>query len=204
MGETFLDKAYDRGTSDTRSLYAAWAATYDQEISENGYATPARTAKALRKFSRDPAAPILDFGCGTGLSGLALRMEGFSTIDGLDVTPQMLELAREKSVYRDLTLSDPDKPLTIATGAYAAITAIGVIGVGAAPITVFDSIMRSLGKGGLFAFSFNDHALAKPEFETKVSEWVDCGAARLLFREYGDHLPKAGIKSNVYVVEKAA
>ncbi|MGB1179935.1 MAG: methyltransferase type 11, partial [Lentibacter algarum] len=62
MTDRFLDKAY--GTiGDTRDLYAAWAKSYDQELGEGGYATPARCAEALAKHSRDLTAPILDFGC---------------------------------------------------------------------------------------------------------------------------------------------
>ncbi len=74
MAEKFLDKVYDaKGTDETRALYDDWAASYDAEIAENGYATPRRCAEALAGFATDPSLPVLDFGCGTGLSGLALR-----------------------------------------------------------------------------------------------------------------------------------
>ena len=199
----FLDKVYDaRDAKETRALYDDWAATYDAEVAENGYATPGRCAKALKQHLTDPSASILDFGCGTGLSGLALKLAGFDTIDGVDLSAEMLEGARAKGVYRDLRQIQPDQSPVQTPGDYAAIAAIGVIGAGAAPISVFDTLMRALGPSGLFVFSFNDHALQDPVNEARVSEWTDCGAARLLFKEHGPHLPARDLGSNVYILEK--
>lgn len=200
MTDKFLDKVYDARTAEeTRDLYDAWSASYEAEVAENGYATPGRCAEALAKHLADKDAPILDFGCGTGLSGLALKLAGFTTIDGVDLSADMLAQAQDKQAYRRLTQIAPDTPIS---GDYTAIAAIGVIGAGAAPISTFDLIMRALPRGGYFVLSFNDHALSDPVNEGRVSEWCDCSAARLLFKEYGPHLPGLDMKSNVYVLEK--
>lgn len=204
MTKTYLDKAYGtKDTAETRQLYDDWAASYESEIAENGYATPGRCAAALAQFSGDLTAPVLDFGCGTGLSGLALKLAGFPVIDGMDLSPEMLAEARNKGIYRDLSVVSGDGTPQIPQGEYQAIAAIGVIGVGAAPIGVLDDLIQALPKGGYCVFSFNDHALQDPVHEARVMEWTDCGAARLLFREHGDHLPGINVKSNVYVLEKA-
>ena len=202
MAETYLDKAYEGGTGDSRALYAEWSATYDKEVSDNGYATPRRTATTLVEFVEDLSQPVLDYGCGTGLSGMALKLAGFEHVDGLDVSPEMIEIAREKNIYNTLSVFDPTQTPPVQQGQYQIITAIGVIGVGAAPLPVFDSLMELLDQGGLFAFSFNDHALADPDFPAKVDHYTATGLARLLECNYGDHLPKVGLKSNVYVLEK--
>ncbi|MBT6508263.1 MAG: methyltransferase domain-containing protein [Marinovum sp.] len=202
MAKTYLDKAYDGGTGDSRALYAQWSDTYDQEVSQNGYATPGRAAKTLAQYVTDLNQPILDYGCGTGLSGLALKLEGFSHIDGLDVSSEMLEIAKKKNIYRDLLIFNPDHAPPVIKGQYHIIAAIGVIGVGAAPLPVFDTVMNLLETGGLFVFSFNDHALADPSFPAKVDHYTANGLARLLACNYGDHLPGANLKSNVYVLEK--
>lgn len=203
MTETFLDRVYTaRDADSTRQLYDDWAASYEDEIAENGYATPGRCAAALRAHMDDPTAPVLDFGCGTGLSGLALKLAGFTAIDGVDISAEMLAGAREKHVYRTLRRIDPDQPFSHAPGDYAAIAAIGVIGAGAAPVSVFDEMMKGLNPGGRVVLSFNDHALEDPANEARLNAWIDSGHARLLFREYGPHLPGIGVKSNVYVLEK--
>lgn len=203
MTEKFLDKVYNpRDAGSTQGLYDAWAASYEAEVGENGYATPGRAAAALAKFSTDKSAPLLDFGCGTGLSGLALKLAGFDCIDGIDLSADMLAFAAQKQVYRTTQQIEVGAKLAHKPGDYAAIAAIGVIGAGAAPIGVFDTLMHALDRGGFMVFSFNDHALADPQNEGRINEWTDCGAATLLFREYGDHLPGKGMKSNVYVIEK--
>jgi len=203
MTDAFLDKAYDvAGTDATRKLYEQWAKSYDAEVCKNGYVTPRRCADALKSVTDDFAAPVLDFGCGTGLSGLALSIAGFQTIDGMDLTQEMLDIAAEKQLYRRLTLSDPSAAFPVHAGDYAAISAIGVIGAGAAPIETFDLLLGSLAAGGKFVFSYNDHTLEDPIFEARITQAVEQGVAHLLFKEYGDHLPVRNIKANVYVLEK--
>lgn len=204
MTEKFLDKVY--GSADEtqiKALYDDWAQTYDAEIADNGYATPGRCAAALWSKMPEPDAPILDYGCGTGLSGLALKLAGYKVIDGMDPSPEMLKLSEEKQVYRAAHVLDLDDPGPIPRGKYKGIAAIGVIGTGAAPPETLDLLMNAMRRGDMLVFSFNDHALGEPEYEGRLNQWLDCGAARLLVKEYGDHLPGQDLKSNVYVVEKA-
>ncbi|WP_299140892.1 methyltransferase domain-containing protein [uncultured Tateyamaria sp.] len=197
----FLDKAYKaRDTASTRALYDDWATSYEAELAENGYATPVRCAEALKAHVTDMASPVLDFGCGTGLSGLALKHAGFTTIDGVDLSSEMLEQARTKGAYRQLDTVDAEG--TVPRDAYATMSAIGVIGAGAAPISVLHSLMRALQSGGKLVFSLNDHALEDPANEGAIAEWIDCAAARLVFKEHGPHLPGIDLSSTVYVIEK--
>jgi predicted TPR repeat methyltransferase len=201
MSEPFLDKAYAKtDAQDTRALYDAWSASYEAEVSQNGYVTPARCAAALAAFAPDLSVPLLDFGCGTGLAGLAFRLAGFSVIDGVDLSAKMLAQAKDKGVYRSLTQIEADvRP----SGGHTLISAVGVIGAGAAPLSVFDTLMHGLPQGGMMVFSFNDHTLADPANTGRLNEWLDCGAARLLFCENGPHLTARNMNSTVYVVQKA-
>ena len=200
MSTTFLDKAYAaRDADDTRAMYDEWAASYDAEVGENGYATPTRCAQALAEFATDLSQPLLDFGCGTGLAGLAFRMAGFEVIDGLDLSLKMIAQARDKDIYRNLAQIAPD---TAPEQTYTLIGAVGVIGAGAAPISTLDLLLRALPSGGKLVFSFNDATLADPANTGRLNEWLDCGAARLLFSEHGPHLPEKDIHATVYVVEK--
>ncbi|MEP5154906.1 methyltransferase domain-containing protein [Planktotalea sp.] len=203
MTDTFLDKAYDTtGVEATRALYSNWAKSYDEETSKNGYATPGRCAAALKAATSDFSTPLLDFGCGTGLSGLALSLAGFTVIDGIDLTQDMLDRAAEKQLYRSLTLSDPEQPFPVKKGDYALISAIGVIGAGAAPIEVFDTLLSVLDTSGKMVVSFNDHTLEDPAFEGRITSAINAGVIDLISEEYGDHLPGINMKSKVYVIEK--
>ena len=196
MADTFLSKIFSvKGNDAMREVYDEWASSYDKDILETGYATPVRVAAALKSQLPDTHGQILDFGCGTGLSGQALSEAGFSTIDGVDLSPEMLRAAREKGVYRDLWAAGDDATHDIAPGQYDAITAIGVISYGAAPLSVFDDIFKWLAPGNLFAFSFNDQSLEDGRYEAKVDEYISAGRAELLISEYGPHLTKLGVNS---------
>ena len=203
MTEKFLEKTYGCETPDaTRDHYDKWAATYDAEISENGYATPARCAAALARHLTDTSAPILDFGCGTGLSGVALAARGFTAIDGIDPAAGMLAQAERRGLYRRLVHIEPGAAIPAKPSDYAAIAAIGVIGVGAAPPSVIDQIAAVLAPGGLLVFSLNDHALADAACATKRDTVLTQGTFRQVDESYGDHLPGINLKSSVYVFEK--
>ncbi len=202
MAEKFLDKVYTVSEPGAvRDLYDDWAASYDAEVGDAGYATPARCAAALAAHLTPHTAPLLDFGCGTGLSGQAMAALGFTTIDGVDLSAGMLETAGKRGVYRNLRQIEVDQH-GIEPGAYAAIAAVGVISTGAAPASTLGILMSCLNPGGMIVFSFNDHALEDPSFEAAVKTETSAGRARILFRDYGDHLPGRNMKSLVYVLEK--
>ncbi len=202
MTTTYLDKIYSADSADLRPFYAQWAQSYDQEVGENGYVTPLRIAEALARHVKDLSIPILDYGCGTGVSGQAFQEVGFLTIDGVDISAEMLEVAAQKKIYRHLKVFAPETGPNVKLGAYQIIAAVGVIGAGAAPLAVLDKMMALLAPKGLLVFSFNDHTLEDPAYNGLVEDYVNQGQAVLHLKEYGDHLPKQKINSNIYILEK--
>ncbi len=199
----FLNDVYDLKTvAQTQSLYDDWSKSYDDEVTTNGYATPARIARALAELLPDKFVPVLDFGCGTGMSGAALKSSGFSTIDGCDLSEKMLAQAAQKQAYRNLWQADPDKPLPFAPGTYAAITAVGVVSIGAAPPETMDMLIKALTPGGLFAFSFNDHTLDDPRFEARINHHLKNASCTQLLRQEGEHLPGIGLRSTIFVLQR--
>lgn len=76
------------------------APVYHDAILASG--APAGAARALMPHLA-PDAQGIDFGCGSGALGLALRDAGLKTpLDGLDLSPVMLSLARDTGCYRQL------------------------------------------------------------------------------------------------------
>lgn len=199
----FLDKAYGIDRPElTQALYADWSESYDAEVRDNGYVTPERCAKALAHCASALDAPLLDVGCGTGLSGAAFRQAGFTCIDGCDFSPQMLDQAKAKNVYRSLMHTSAEEPFPFKAGAYTHMAAVGVLLPGHAPATMITDILRLLPKNGLFVFSLNDHALEDESYQWTINSHYDCGTAAVEFKEHGTHLPKAGMRSMVYVLRK--
>lgn len=190
-----------RTPEETRALYADWASDYESDVGE-GYVTPSRLAQALAVAVPDLTTPVLDFGCGTGLSGMALAAEGFATIDGIDITPEMLDIARSKPCYRTLWISKTED--RIPTEHYTVIAAIGVISLGAAPPETLDMLLEALPQGGILAFSYNDPTLKNDAYTGKLEDFVKDGTVRIVSEDYGPHLASKDMNSTVYVVEKTS
>ncbi|MEM9247295.1 MAG: methyltransferase domain-containing protein [Pseudomonadota bacterium] len=202
MSKKFLDDVYTDAKADVAGFYDTWAATYEDEVTENAYVTPARVAAALADAGTPHDARILDFGCGTGLGGDALVAQGFTLIDGTDLSAQMLAHAEAKQIYGRLWHANADAPLAIPFGTYSVIAAIGVVSPGAGPPGLLADLAACLDGGGRLAFSFNDHALADPSYIDALHDLRDRDMS-MLHESYGEHLPKRGMRSTVYLFEKA-
>ena len=106
-----LDRLYGaRDLDSLRGEYEHIASRYDAALVDGmGYRSPDAVASVARHHLA-PDGRVLDVGAGTGLLGAALAAAGFSRLDGLDLSPAMLEEAARKGVYRDLregTLGEP-------------------------------------------------------------------------------------------------
>ena len=201
----FLDRAYGLDSiADVQNFYKDWASSYDDNIDDNGYVTPQRCAEALARQAEMESA-ILDIGCGTGLSGLALKNVGFSIIDGFDLSPDMLAKAEEKGAYRDLKIADITQALPYAPASYTALNACGVFGQQHTPPERFIELLALLKRGHSFAFSLNDHAYENQDYAYPklIDKLVQTGEIELQEKQYGDHLPGIDLKAWVYVVRKS-
>lgn len=197
-----LRQVYDLSTQDdTNEYYSRWAATYDAELTREGYRTPGRCARALSAFVT-PDAPVLDIGCGTGLSGAAMRSAGFSELTGTDVNAEMLSIAKVAGIYADTWVTDLSDPFPFPQGTYAAIAAVGVIGVGAAPPALLAQALDALAPGGHLVFSYNDHALAVGGYRQALDDALNAGVAEQVFAERGVHIEGLDSASTVYVLRR--
>jgi len=99
-------KAFDtRGyrTVDVRTGYGEWVATYEDTVED---AMDIALLDELREVSWSALGAVADLGCGTGRTGTWMREHGVEVIDGVDLTPEMLEVARGRGVYRRLVEGD--------------------------------------------------------------------------------------------------
>jgi len=198
----YFPKAYGLKTQeDINNLYDDWAETYDVEVKENGYVSPARIASALKSFLAFDAL-IYDVGCGTGLSGVALKEMGFLNIHGSEINPNMLKKAQLSGAYQSLKIGDISNPFPDKVGAYDAIVAVGVIGAGAAPAQLMSEALNSLSPGGYLAFSLNDAAMAQKSCQEELNNILENGLATELFSEYGPHLSSINVGSTIYILKK--
>jgi predicted TPR repeat methyltransferase len=202
MSHDRLRGVYDLSDQDaTNAYYTEWAATYNDELTRQGYRTPQRCAEALGLFE-PMGAPILDIGCGTGISGTALAAVGFTDVCGTDINADMLGVAERADIYRETWLGDIDDPFPFEAGTYAALTAVGVIGVGSAPASLLTEALDSLAPEGHLVFSYNDHALSAAEYRDALADAISTGTAEEVFAERGVHFEGLNSRSTVYVLRR--
>lgn len=205
MGDNpFFKRVYQSHTpEEVMAVYDDWADEYDETVLSHGYVTPKRCAEALARLEQDSTVPILDIGCGTGISGLALKSAGFTEVTGSEVNARMLEKARARDgVYRETMLVNLDNPFDFAPGRFRHMTAMGVIATGHAPASTIRDILAKLLPSGLLVFSLNDHTLGFSEYPETVDAVVRDGLAVIAFDEYGDHMPAIGLNSRIIALRK--
>ncbi len=144
-----LDEAYQiHGPEDARRMYGDWAPTYDESFGAAwGYIAP-REIAAILKDEIGTGAEILDIGAGTGL--VAENLRGL-TVDALDITPEMLDIARPKGLYRNLILGDLTQTLPLADAAYDAVISCGTFTHGHVGPECFPELLRITRPGAVFA-----------------------------------------------------
>ena len=150
MPDYDLDRAYQLHTpGDARRLYADWAATYDDSFGAGwGYVAPREIARLYREEAGPEDQPVLDLGAGTGL--LAEHLRGL-TVDAVDITPEMLEIARPKGLYRRLIEADVLQPLPFADGEYGGVVSCGTFTHGHVGPACLPELLRVTRPGALFA-----------------------------------------------------
>jgi len=156
----WLDEVYKAGGDIERlaKAYDGWAEQYDADVGAIGHLSPTIVTSLFARLMTDVDAPVLDAGCGTGLVGFILSIVGYRAIDGIDLSPGMLERARQRAAYRKLDTAVLGETLEIPDGAYAGVVSSGVFTVGHAPASAFDEIARVLKPGGVFVVSITDQA----------------------------------------------
>jgi len=150
----------------SRELYDDWSEHYDTHLRQSfGYISPRIAAQALRELIDDDAIEILDYGCGTGLVGSALRALGFVNVDGVDISAGMLRQARDKGVYRHLACADLGAGPALAEARYDAGFCIGSMGAGHIGAAQVPDLLRPLRVGAPFIVTINAMHYAPEGFE---------------------------------------
>lgn len=92
---------------------------------------------------------IMDAGAGTGLVGVELKRLGYGNVDALDISQEMLNVAKEKNAYKKFIcapLSDQRTP-GIETDEYDALICCGALVLAHVRPAAIDELIRMVRNG---------------------------------------------------------
>ncbi len=198
-----LPEAYDIGSpEDARRLYGDWATSYDQElVEENHYTGPELAAAVLARELADRNTRIIDIGCGTGLVGEHLKAHGFSTIDGLDLVPEMLAVAGKKGAYRRLIEADLLKGAPLPANSYDAAISVGTFTHNHIGPAGLDEVLRLVRPGGLFVVMINVEAYASDGYEPTFDQLMKADRCRIRTVEEGILFQTTGLVGRIMALD---
>lgn len=163
----------NRSTDDVETEYDALADRYDGELTSWGWDTPEICAQML-KAHLGATGPIVDVGCGTGLSGEHMRALGLQPIDGVDISRKSLALAKQKDVYRELSRCDLLQPLPWPADHYAGVCCSGVLS-NIPHVSFLQELQRIVRPGGIIVCSHRDDLAKIDSFEQRLHDISSAG-----------------------------
>ena len=147
-----------------RSVFDQYARKFDGALAALSYSAPQMLAEAVEAVCRERKRPVqfgtmLDLGCGTGLSGEAFRPV-VDWMEGVDLSPGMIEQAHKKKLYDQLDVGDLTESLDARARADARFNLIVAadVFVYCADLTLIAAMAAQvLAFDGLFAFTVETH-----------------------------------------------
>jgi len=179
-GQSLLENAYKLETpDDNKAYYDEFASTYDADFATSlGWNYPQAIASIYRNHAQAYDLPIADIGCGTGLVAEAMGCEPH-TIDGIDISEEMLAKASDKRLYRQSIWADLMGDLAKIENGYGAVVSAGTFTSGHLGPEPLEPLLGIARTGGLFVIGVNkvfyvaagfDAVLRKLETKNLISE----------------------------------
>jgi predicted TPR repeat methyltransferase len=181
----FVDAAYNlEDEASMIEFYRKWAEDYDhQMLEELGYTSPTTISRLLSEHLADTRSSIFDIGCGTGLTCVYLAEKGYENLDGIDLSPDMVRVAGQRGIYRELLVGDINQPLEREDEIYDGVISSGTFTHGHVGPQPLDEIFRILRPGGILACTVHDDLWESMGFRAKLESLAEGDVARCLSQE---------------------
>lgn len=190
-----LNKVYTaENHEELMDAYKDWATDYDADtVGAFGYVAHVESAKALDQVLNDKNVRILDAGAGTGLVGEELQKMGYTDLDALDYSKEMLDEAGKKGIYKGLIQADMSRPLKMGDNEYDAVVCTGTFTFGHVDADAFDELVRITRPGGMICFTIREGAYEEYGYRQRMIELEQKKAWELLSMVETDYLKKEGV-----------
>ena len=151
-----------------RHLFDQVSADYDERmIGQLAYAAPQilfdLAAMVMPGYQQ---LAVLDLGCGTGLAGAVFKPLA-ARLDGVDLSPAMIEKARGRGIYDDLQVADLETALGASGPHYDLILAADTLVYLGDLAPVFEGARNRLSANGYFLFTVEKAEVAGFELGPK-------------------------------------
>ncbi len=137
-----------------KNLFDQYAEYYDKHLTESlHYRVPQQLHAAIYQIAQDeqPEWTILDLGCGTGLCG-ELFKEFAAKLIGIDISQEMVSVAKTKNIYDELHVADIEKALDDYRNVDLIVAADVFTYIGELS-PIFRKVKQTLKPNGFFTFS---------------------------------------------------
>ena len=201
-GLEFLDKAYhSHNDEDLQFVYKEWAAAYDHD-NDNllGTVSQPLSVQIFQEYIKDKTLRIIDVGCGTGLVGVELEKGGFSNFDGIDISQEMIDIAKQRG-YSKLFIGSLNDSLPCENNEYDAALCVGVFTHGHVGSNRLDELVRIVKPGGIICFTVNEGVYDSYGFDSKIKNLESTNIWKILEIRKSDYMTKKNIKG-IYCVVK--
>ena len=145
---------------------------YNKDMVDWKYTAPRETVSVLKKYVFNKNSKILDAGCGTGLVGIELKKYGYTNIEGVDFSQNMLDLVPQ-GIYKKIEKIDLNKPLKFKDNMYDVLMCVGTFTYGHVKPKALDELIRITKNRGLICFTINEGIYEEYGFDKKIKELSD-------------------------------
>lgn len=188
ISKKFLTEAYALTDSEGAvQFYKKWATDYDANMQSLAYISPQKLAESLSDTIRMKQPVVLDVGCGTGLTGVELCKKLSCKIDGIDISEEMIEVARSRELYRNLLTGDLNAPLELEDNQFDAAISTGTFTHGHVGPEPLSEIARILKPGGLLACTVHFDLWHQRGFDDAFAKLVNDGSLSCLSLTKGSY-----------------
>ena len=191
-----------RSSTLIKKVYQDWADQYDKDNDDLlGTVSQPNSVDLLNNHTNDKNLKIVDIGCGTGLVGKFLQNKGYLYYDGLDISEEMLEIAKSRG-YRYLSLGSLQNKLPYEDNAYDAVFCVGVFTHGHVNSNGLDELIRITKKNGFIIFTINEGVYEDYQFDKKIPVMEKEGLIKVINFEKKDYMTKKNVMGYYCLAQK--
>ena len=158
------------------------------------------SVQIFQEYKKDNSARIIDVGCGTGLVGVELKNRGFTNFDGIDISKEMIDIAKQRG-YSKLSVGSLNSSLPFENNVYDAAFCVGVFTHGHVGSERLEELVRIVKSGGIICFTINEGVYESYGFNSEIERLEYKIVWKVLEVRKNDYMVKKNVKGFYCIVE---